>query len=107
MSESGVLTLNVSDLRPFDGLHEGSYVSAVTFHEIERYDPLTGEVTRQPVVTVTSCAARVESREIEGHHLHEMSCEVVEEKTFVPEAVVRVSRPAVATACAVCGFPPR
>jgi hypothetical protein len=72
----------------------------------ERYDPLTGEVTRQPVTTVTSCAARVEPQEVEGHHLHGMSYECVDTTTYGPDDVVRVSRPAVVAPCPSCGKRP-
>lgn len=95
-----VMEVPAAEVQPFDGLHEGTYVTRVTFHDVEQRDPFTGTVTTRPAVTITSCAARtVVAFEHEGRHVHELSHEFADEKTYERDAIFRISRPAVIAPC--------
>lgn len=98
-----VVSLPASEIRPFDGITEGSVVTNVLLHEVEQRDPVTGFVTRRPVVTVSSVVARFDAEEFEGGHLHRLSNQPADEQTFDLDQPVRVARPAPVAPCS-CGF---
>ena len=100
---TAILNLTAGEIRPYDGITEGSYVSRVVLHEVERRDRLTGAVSRVPVVTVTSNVARLDFDLFEGRHIHRPSSQPTDERTFALDAVVRVARPAPMAPCS-CGF---
>lgn len=98
-----VAVMAASELRPFDGITEGSVVIEVCHHEVERYDPATGSVTRHPMVTATLVRAQLEGEDVDGFHLHTISHEPAGERTFDPDETLRVARPGPVAPCS-CGF---
>lgn len=98
-----ILNVTANEIQPFDGLTEGSVVRHVTRHEAEQRDPVTGVVTRRPVVTVVLGLAQIEREDYDGGHLHRLSSELVDERTFDPGDTVRLVRPAPLAPCS-CGY---
>lgn len=99
-----ILSVPASEIQPFDGITEGTAVAHVHHHEAEQRDPLTGVVTRRRLVTVVSCGARLVGEDYDGHHVHRLLSEGVDESIFDPDEMVRVARPAPIASCADCGF---
>lgn len=99
-----ILTVLASEIQPFDGITEGTVVKHVHRPEVEERDPFTGIVARRPAITVVSGSARLVGEDYDGAHLHRLSSEDVDERTFDPAEMVRVARPAPIAPCADCGF---
>lgn len=100
-----VLSVTAAEVQPFDGITEGTVVMDVRYHEVEQRDPVTGAVTRRPLVTVFSCLAQLEVvAVVDGQHVHDLRRGTVDEQTYEPGQIVRVARPAIIAKCP-CGFP--
>lgn len=90
-----VLTVPARDIRPGDGVQEGTVVFAVTIGEEEVTDG------RAWFVTLDLCPARIVAVEIApGYgHLHDLDRSTVTSRRYLLDESVRVGRPAPVRPC--------
>lgn len=102
--DTAALTVRAVDVHPWDSIAEGSIVIRKEWQEIEQRHPLTGAISRVPVVDIDCVPARIVVVDTlpSGQHMHNIDRSTVETRRFAPNDEVRVVRPGPVEPCE-CG----